>query len=201
METLTGDTLQEYVHDLRRTLGQLPFGEIEQFVELLHEARLADRQVFIMGNGGSASTASHFVCDLSKNTRREGWPQFRVLGLADNMASLSAYANDEGYAQVFAGQLAAFIRPDDVVIAISTSGNSPNVLRAVELAAARQARTVAFTGFDGGQLGRMVELHIHVASDCIEQVEDVHLALEHMVCTALRRKLAGVKGNTEGRWS
>jgi D-sedoheptulose 7-phosphate isomerase len=154
-----------------------------------------------MGNGGSASTASHFVCDLGKNTRREGWPHFRVWGMTDNMAALSAYANDDGYDQVFAAQLAAYVDPNDIVIAISTSGNSPNVLRAVELAASKQAKTVGFTGFDGGQLGQIVDLDIHVECDCIEQVEDVHLMLEHMVCTVLRQKLQHHKGAIELIWS
>jgi len=194
LEITTQDPLKEYVLDLKQTLDKLPMREIYAFVDILHEARLANRQVFIMGNGGSASTASHFVCDLGKNTRREGWPHFRVWGLTDNMAALSAYANDEGYEEVFAAQLAAYVQPDDIVVAISTSGNSANVLRAVETATQRQAKTVGLTGFDGGRLARIVDLNIHVDSDCIERVEDVHLMLEHMVCTVLRQKLQLQKG-------
>lgn len=183
------EQIRNYIITLQQTLDQLPEDRIAEAIRILHEARLHHRQVFIMGNGGSASTASHFVCDLSKNTRIEGWPHFRVLGLTDNMASFSAYANDEGYDQVFAQQLASFIRPGDVVIGISTSGNSPNVLEAIKLANRVGAKTIGFTGFDGGQLSKLVGLDIHVPSDCIEQVEDIHLMLEHLMCSALREQI------------
>ena len=179
-------SVRDYISDIQNTLDELPLGDIAETIELLHEARFNQRQVFIMGNGGSASTASHFVCDLSKNTRTEGWPHFRAIALTDNMATFSAYANDEGYRSVFAGQLANLVRPGDIVIGISTSGNSGNVLEAIQLATRLGATTIGFTGFDGGQLGQMVDLHVHVPSDCIEQVEDVHLMLEHMVTKTLR---------------
>ncbi len=142
-----------------------------------------------MGNGGSASTASHFVCDLAKNTKKQGWPHFKVIGLTDNNALFSALANDEGYENVFAQQLASFIQPGDVVIAISASGNSHNVLKAVDLAKTVYATTIGLTGFDGGKLGPMVDLHIHVDSKCIEHVEDIHLMLEHIMTKALRDKI------------
>lgn len=181
------EQIHDYIFDLKATLDLLPLEPIREAIMVLHTARLNNRQVFIMGNGGSASTASHFVCDLAKNTRKPGWPHFRVLGLADNMASLSAYANDEGYENVFAQQLASFVQPADVVIGISTSGNSRNVLEAIELANRANATTIGFTGFDGGRLGKLVDLNIHVPSQCIEQVEDIHLMLEHLMCTNLRQ--------------
>lgn len=183
------DLSQRYIDQLQRTLNSLPLTQVNKVIDTLQEARLQNRQIFIMGNGGSASTATHFVCDLAKNTRHSAWPSFRVFGLSDNMALLSAYANDEGYENVFAQQLANYVQPEDVVIAISASGNSANVLRAVELARERDAQTIGFTGFDGGQLGTMVDLHVHIASDCIEQVEDVHLILEHLICTVLRERV------------
>jgi D-sedoheptulose 7-phosphate isomerase len=144
------------------------------------------RQVFIMGNGGSASTASHFVCDLAKNTRKPDLPNFRVIGLTDNMAIFSALANDEGYENVFAQQLASFLEPDDIVIGISASGNSANVLNAIELGNRMGATTIGLTGFDGGMLRSMVALDIHVPSSCIEHVEDIHLMLEHLICKAIK---------------
>jgi phosphoheptose isomerase len=134
---------------------------IEEVIDTLHDARLTGKQVFIMGNGGSASTASHFVCDLAKNTRKEGWPHFKAIGLADNIAIFSAYANDEGYDNVFAQQLASLICTGDIVIGISASGNSPNVLKAMEIAKQHRAKTIGFTGFDGGKLGKMVDEHPH----------------------------------------
>lgn len=179
------EQIQRYINELQHTLNHLPVGMIEKVIMLLHQARLSNRQVFIMGNGGSASTASHFVCDLAKNTRRPGWPHFRTIGLTDNMAMFSAYANDEGYENVFSEQLANLVQPEDVVIGISASGNSPNVLRAIELANKIGAHTIGFTGFDGGKLGKLVQYHVHIASNIIEQVEDLHLALEHMICRTL----------------
>ncbi len=178
--------VQSYFSQLQRTLDEIDPRPIEQLIDLLHRVRLEGRTVFILGNGGSASTASHMVCDLAKNTRRPGWPPFKVIGLSDNMAIFSAYANDEGYENVFAQQLASLVQPGDIVIGISTSGNSPNVLRAIDLAHERNAFTVGFTGFDAGRLGPMVDLHLHVPSNCIEQVEDIHLILEHLITKAVR---------------
>jgi len=180
--------VQEYISGLEETLHQLPEELILKVVEVLHNARLEERQIFVMGNGGSASTASHMVCDLAKNTRFSPLPNFRVIGLSDNMAIFSALANDEGYENVFAQQLASFVRSGDIVIAISASGNSPNVVKAVELAIERGAHTIGMTGFDGGRVGKLVEWHVHVPSPCIEHVEDAHLILEHLICKYLREK-------------
>jgi len=182
------DSVRLYIKGLQNTLDQLPEDQINQVIDLLHAARLERRQVFIMGNGGSASTASHFVCDLGKNTRQSELPNFKAIGLTDNMAIFSALANDEGYDSVFAQQLTSFVQPGDIVIGISASGKSPNVLRAIEVANRAGAFTVGFTGFDGGLLGEMVQIHIHVPSDSIEHVEDIHLALEHMISQALRER-------------
>lgn len=138
-----------------------------------------------MGNGGSASTASHFVCDLAKRTRVPGWPNFRVIGLTDNMAIFSAYANDEGYDTVFAEQLNNLVNPGDVVIGISASGNSANVLNAISLANSRGAKTVGFVGLNGGKLITMAQYILHAQTDRIDQAEDIHLILEHMIADAL----------------
>lgn len=181
-------SVKEYIHTMQKTLGLLPVGKIEHLIEVLMEARLYGRQVFIMGNGGSASTASHFVCDLAKNTRRPNWPHFRVLGLTDNMAIFSAYANDEGYENVFAEQLSSLVEAHDVVIGISASGNSENVLRAIRLANKFGAYTVGFTGFSGGELAKISRLNIHVPLDSYEQVEDIHLMLEHMIVVAVKQR-------------
>ncbi|MCA9932307.1 MAG: SIS domain-containing protein [Ardenticatenaceae bacterium] len=181
---------QIYFQQLQAILDRIDQAPIEKTITWLHDARMNGRTIFIMGNGGSASTASHFVCDLAKNTRHASAPPFKVIGLTDNMAILSAYANDEGYENVFAQQLASLVQPGDIVIGISTSGNSPNVLRAIEMARHRQARTIGFTGFSAGQLGSMVDLQVHVPSDCIEQVEDIHLVFEHLITKALREMVS-----------
>ena len=188
-----GLSIDHYIDQLKVTLTNLPQRRIVECVGVLHEARRRGGQIFIMGNGGSASTASHFACDLGKNTRIEGWPDFRVSALTDNIATFSAYANDEGYENVFVRQLASAIKPDDVVIGISTSGDSPNVLKAIELANRIGAATIGFSGFDGGRLSSLVDLNIHVASESVEHVEDVHLALEHMICEALRQEASALR--------
>ena len=182
------NTIQNYLVDLKRTLDGLPQERIQQVIEILHEARLNKQQVFVMGNGGSASTASHFVCDLAKNTRARSVPNFKVIGLTDNMAIFSALANDDGYENVFADQLASYVQAGDVVIGISTSGNSPNVLRAIQLANTIPAKTIGFTGYNSGKLGSLVDVDLHVPSDCIEHVEDIHLVLEHLICKVLRER-------------
>lgn len=178
-----------YLSSLQETMNELPKEKIVSVIELLKSARLDGRQVFIMGNGGSASTATHFVCDLAKNTRKDGMPHFKAIGLADNMALFSAYANDEGYENVFSQQLANLVMPDDIVIGISASGNSMNVLNALALAKSRKAITVGFTGFDGGQMAPMVDLNVHVNSSVIEHVEDIHLMLEHMIVKSIKDEI------------
>ena len=180
------DTIKNYITTLHQTIDLLPQPLVGVVVEILEQARLRGRQVFIMGNGGSASTASHFVCDLAKNTRHAGLPDYRVIGLTDNMAIFSAYANDEGYETVFANQLASLVDPGDIVIGISASGNSKNVLHAMQEASKRHTTKIAFTGFDGGQLAQLVDLNIHVKSNIIEHVEDIHLMLEHMIVRAIK---------------
>lgn len=181
--------IQDYISLLQQTLDQLPKQLISDVIDILQTARMQGNQVFIMGNGGSAATASHFVCDLAKNTRGEGLPHFRVIGLTDNMAVLSAYANDEGYEHVFSQQLANLIKPKDVVIAISASGNSKNVINAIEEAQKYEVTTIGFTGFDGGRLGQMVNLNIHVKSNIIEHVEDIHLVLEHIIVKMIKEQV------------
>lgn len=186
-------SVRAYLHDLQAILDRLEPGPIAAAIATLHRARLDGRQVFVMGNGGSASTASHMVCDLGKNTRGNGWPLFKVFCLADNMALLSALSNDYGYENAFVRQLEPVVGGGDVVVAISTSGNSPNVLRAAELAHERGAQVIALTGFDSGRLAALADVLLHVPSDSIEHVEDVHLMLQHLIVNALR----GMRGSSE----
>jgi D-sedoheptulose 7-phosphate isomerase len=177
--------IDKYLQDIKDTIDLIPVERIDEVISLLQEARINHKQVFIMGNGGSASTASHFVCDLAKNTRKSNWPNFRAIGLTDNMAIFSAYGNDEGYENVFAQQLNSLLQPGDVVIAISGSGNSLNVIKAVELANSRGGITVGFTGMTGGKLQKIAKYVLYVPNQRIDQVEDIHLMLEHMICRAI----------------
>lgn len=180
--------ISSYFADIKATLDTLPHEPIVAAIDILHRARIEGRKIFIMGNGGSASTATHFVCDLAKNTRVAGWPHFKVIGLADNMAAFSAYGNDDGYENVFKLQLANLVEPGDVVIGISCSGNSPNVVNAITLANEMGATTIGFTGFHHGKLGPLVDVELHVPGPHIEYMEDLHLLLEHLITKVLRER-------------
>ena len=184
--------IQNYITTLQLTMDQLPQQLIADVIDVLQQARRQGNQVFILGNGGSASTASHFACDLAKNTRQEGLPHFRVIGLTDNMAMFSALANDGGYENVFSEQLASLIRAGDIVIAISASGNSQNVINAAEMAHRYDATVIGFTGFDGGRLGQLANINLHVNSNIIEHVEDIHLMLEHLIVSSIKGQVRTV---------
>ena len=180
------DPVERYLTEVAEMVQALPRDRIRQVVEAVREARDHDRQLFLLGNGGSAATASHMACDLSKTSIVPGAKRIRAIALTDNVPLLTAWANDVGYEDVFAEQLANLVRRDDLVIAISGSGNSPNVLRAVELAKAAGAKTVGFTGHPGGKLKDMVDLSVVVSSKRIEQAEDAHLILDHVISVTLR---------------
>jgi len=180
--------ISSYLDQVCRVLQSLPSDEIARAIDILARARMEGRQVFIMGNGGSAATASHFACDLGKGTIEPGKPRFRVIALTDNMPLFSALANDWGYERVFVEQLDSLAQPGDVAIGISASGNSENVLRAMDLARERGLTTIGLTGFDGGQLRDKVEVCLLVDCQVMEQIEDAHLVLAHLICTALRRR-------------
>ena len=180
------DGITRYIEDLQGSLAQMPLDDIREVIAVLHHARLDGRQVFIMGNGGSAATASHFANDLSKGAAVLDLPLFRASALTDNMPLFSAYANDLGYEHVFAKQLSNLMRKGDVVIGISGSGLSSNVLRALEMARSMPAVTIGFTGFDGGKLKALVDICVLVPSYSMERVEDLHLIAQHLMCTCLR---------------
>lgn len=180
---------QQYAKEISDVLDRMAWADVEHVVQVLERAWLSGAQVFVMGNGGSASTASHVACDFGKNTVVPVMPRLRVISLNDNMATFSAYANDNGYESVFAEQLSTLARPNDVVLAISASGNSPNVLKGIETARVMQATTIGWSGYQGGKLAQMVDIPIVVPSNRIEQIEDIHLILGHMVTTALRQAM------------
>ncbi len=171
----------EYRKLLVETLERLDLSRVEMAIAWLREARDAGRQVFVIGNGGSASTASHLVCDLVKGASYGREKRFKVMALNDNVATLTAYSNDVGYDAVFVEQLKNFAAPGDVLIAISGSGNSPNVLRAMEWASQTGLHTIALTGRDGGQLGKLARLNIHAEEPHMGRIEDAHLVVAHMI--------------------
>ena len=183
------EDIETYWRETSEVTQAMPFGHLAHAASLLLDCHRRGGIVFALGNGGSAATASHFVCDLAKGTRTEGLPAFRVVALNDNVPLLTAWANDTSYERVFAEQLDALIRPRDVVVLISASGNSPNVLAAVEAARCAGATTIALTGKTGGRLARRADLSIRVPAHSIEQVEDAHLIVAHSLCVALRARL------------
>ena len=185
--------IQRYLDEVKHTLDALPLERIQDVVDVLLSANYVGSTVFILGNGGSAATASHFACDLAKGTITPGRPRFRVIALTDNMPLVTAWSNDVAYEQVFAEQLSGLIGRGDVVVAISGSGNSPNVLRAVELARRMGGITIGFSGFAGGRLSTLVDVPVVVPCDCMEQIEDVHTILCHLTCTVLRERLRRIE--------
>ena len=182
----TADSLLDYTTSLQSLLSLLPHDDVACVVDEILQAGDRGSTIFIMGNGGSAATASHFACDLAKGTQRPGVPLFRVIALTDNVPLMTAWGNDTSYDRIFAEQLRPLVQPDDLAIAISGSGNSPNVLEAVRVARQAGARTIGWTGFQGGKLRDLVDVCVIVPSDCMEQIEDAHLIMEHAICTALR---------------
>ena len=187
------ETIGRYLKEVTQTLSRLPLDRIQDVVEVLLSANYVGSTVFIVGNGGSAATASHFACDLAKGTITPGRPRFRVAALTDNVPLMTAWSNDVAYEDLFVEQLRSLMRRGDVVVGISGSGNSPNVLKAVEFAHEIGGVTLGFCGFDGGRLSRLVDIPVVVPSECMEQIEDVHLTLCHLVCTALREYMRRIE--------
>ena len=160
-------------------------------VPLLLKARVEERTIFFFGNGGSASTASHFVVDIGKATIRGDGKRFRCVALVDNVESVTAWANDTEYARVFAEQLKGLARAGDVAVGISGSGNSPNVLEAVKTARALGLATVGLTGMGGGKLKDLVDVPLIVPSTSMQHIEDVHLLVCHLLTAYLRDEQPG----------
>jgi D-sedoheptulose 7-phosphate isomerase len=173
---------ETYRGELLATIGKIDTTVVDQAIDCLAEARDNDRHIFICGNGGSAATASHFVVDMLKGASHNRDKRFRIMALNDQMPTLTAYANDVHYDCVFVEQLKNFAQPGDIFMAISGSGNSPNVLRAMEYANSIGCKTIAMTGRDGGKLGPMANLNIHVPAPHMGRIEDGHHIVCHMIC-------------------
>lgn len=181
------DYARRYVSYLSEVLRSLDGEAIEKVIEVFQKARSVGKMIFFAGNGGSAATCSHFAEDLAYGTWTEGKKPFRVLSLADNTAYLTALANDECYENVFVGQLRSLLTNGDVLVAISASGNSPNVVKAVEYANSHGGITIGMVGFDGGKLKDICRhcCHVSTIKGAYGPVEDIHLVLDHIVSTYL----------------
>ncbi|MBC7250183.1 MAG: SIS domain-containing protein [Anaerolineae bacterium] len=192
--------MAEYLTQLQQVIGRLPLKDVQQVVDTLLEGHEARAKIFVIGNGGSVATASHFACDLSKGTITAGVPRFRVISLVENASLMTAWAGDMSYGDVFVEQLHGLLDPGDVVIALSSTGNSECLIRAVRMARWRGAKTISFTGCGGGKLAPLTDVSVIVPSSCLEQVEDVHLALGHSICLALRQALRKRARYLGGQW-
>ena len=194
MSELPRSGLRSYVHRYLEETKEAIAEEylqvaFERIVPALLRARREGGTIFFLGNGGSASTASHFVTDIAKSTMRaKPYPakRFRCVALNDNTPSVTAWANDADYSVVFAEQLRDLARPGDVVVAISGSGNSPNVLAAIEVAREMHLFTIGLTGIGGGKLKSMVDVPVVVPSSSMQHTGDVHLILCHVLTAYLR---------------
>lgn len=178
--------IDTYFDTLKRTLDSLDRREVSDFIQALLDARDAGKQIFVMGNGGSAATASHMVCDFNKGLVADGKPRFKFICLNDNMATLMAYANDVSYDDVFVEPLKNFMQPGDLVIGISGSGNSTNVVKAIEWANDNGGKTFSLVGYSGGKLKQISQRSIHVDIENMQIVEDIHIMLNHMVMYIVR---------------
>ncbi len=173
---------RQYFEELQRVMVALPHGTINQIADELVKAYHSGRTVYLFGNGGSASLASHFACDLGKGTAYcNGGKRFRVLALTDNLPTLTAWANDSSYEDVFSEQLRNFVQPGEVALAISGSGNSKNALNALRVAREAGATTVGISGFQGGEMKSLCDICVIVPSDNMQIIEDLHLAMAHSI--------------------
>ena len=179
------EAIDNYFNLLKQSVDGLDRKAIISFVDLLLEARKNGNNIYIMGNGGSASTASHFTCDFNKGLSYKKDIRFKMICLNDNIATMLAYSNDLGYENVFVEQLKNFLKKDDVVIGISGSGNSKNILNAIEYANHLGAKTVGLTGFNGGKLKNIVDVSIHADVNNMQVAEDVHMTICHMLYSVM----------------
>jgi D-sedoheptulose 7-phosphate isomerase len=173
-----------YCDQLLSTMDTIDVAKVDQAIAWMAAARDAGRAIFVAGNGGSAATAAHFVCDMGKGASFGKRTRFRMQALAQNLPTLTAYSNDVSYAEAMVEELRNFAQPGDLYMAISGSGNSPNVVRAMEFATALGCKTLALTGRDGGRLGALAQLNIHVPEAHMGRIEDAHHIICHMICYA-----------------
>ncbi len=185
------EIIGNYLKGLRSCLEEIAEKDIIEIVDIIMKACSDGKKVIFMGNGGSATTASHFARDISIGTAKEGKPRVRAISLADSIAAITSLANDVGYNSVFKEQLIGQVDKGDVVIGISASGNSPNVLEAMEYARSAGAVTVGFIGFGGGKLKELSDKSIVLSSRDYGQVEDAHLVLDHIFTCLVKERIAG----------
>ena len=185
------NSISNYIDDVKMCLSEIPEQEVKAIVDAILSAYREGNSVFILGNGGSAATASHLALDLSKGTRVEGKNCLSAMSLTDNVPLMTAIANDISYESVFKEQLVNCLNEGDVVICISASGNSPNVLEAARYSRSRGAITIGFIGFGGGRLREVADVAITLSSKSYRRVEDAHMVLAHLISEEVERRIRG----------
>jgi len=180
--------ITDYLNQVSCALASLPEEKIREMIDTLKKAHAEGRRVFLLGNGGSAANATHIAEDLQKGIKECTGKRFKVTSLTESVPLITAWANDTSYEGIFAEQLDSMLEPGDVVIAISGSGNSPNVLRAVEKANEMGAVTIGWSGFSGGKLAQLAQQPIVVDSDNMQRIEDAHLVLGHLVFSCMMQE-------------
>lgn len=180
------EAINRYFTELEQMLQEISLPDLEKVLSLLEEAYRNGHRIFIMGNGGSAATASHFALDLAKNTIMPGAPRLKAISLTDHVPLITAWSNDTAYEHIFAEQLANMIEPGDVAIGISASGNSANVINALRLAQQSHAATIGLLGAKGGKIKDIVDAYVLAPGQNIEQEEDAHMILAHIITRHMR---------------
>jgi len=188
-----GEFAKDYIQGLKDVLDRIPLPPMEEIINAIEVAQKERRQVFVIGNGGSAATASHMMNDLNKGTLgHKGdapWARMRVIALTDNISLMTAWANDTDYNRIFSEPLKNLAQAGDLLIAISASGNSPNIVAAVEAAKQMGVKVLGLAGFTGGKLAKLADVCLVVPSDGYGPVEDVHMILDHIITGYLYEKL------------
>jgi|SRR5438132_187562 len=187
-------TSASYISEMSRALSQIDASAVDRFADLIFNAWRDNRHVYVFGNGGSAYTSSHFVTDLVKTASVEGKKRLHAISLLDNVGLTTALANDISYEESFRFPLASYANSDDLAVGISCSGNSPNLLRGCEWAKENGLTVIALTGFTGGKVKNLADLHINVPSENYGVIEDLHLSIAHIVAQGLKARIDGSRG-------
>jgi len=183
--------IDQYLDKLQRTIEALDRRQLHKLAEVLMDAYQREANIFICGNGGSAMTASHFACDLNKGVSYGLEKRWKVIALTDNLATIMAYANDVSYEEIFAEQLKNFMKPNDILIAISGSGNSINILKAIQYAHEKGGITIGLTGFDGGALAKAAKIALNANINDMQISEDIHMITSHLIMSVLKQTTPG----------
>ena len=193
------DYIRDYLNRMAALLHTICVEEIDTAIDLLWENYRGGRRTIFCGNGGSAATASHLPADFQKNIHLCGGKPWETLSLVDSVPLLTAWSNDTGFENVFAGQARTWLRPGDLLVAISGSGNSPNILAAVDVAHEIGAITLGLSGFGGGLLAQKALYNIVIQSDNMQMVEDTHMVIGHLIYSALRDKISTADTSVPGK--